>query len=326
VAGATQDAVPVGGSFTYRFVAKQVGTYWYHSHQSSNEQVAAGLFGVLVVEPKDEPAGMVDLAIPYHHNLVEQSQRIAAGQPVRLRVVDADNDAATVALRGASARILAVDGTQLHGPTPVENPSLRLAAGGRVDLGFTMPDGPVWLELNGKVALRLGEGEPASGSSTVDLLTYGTPTPTPFTGHYDRDFTLVLDQKVARVSGVPTMAYTVNGNAYPEIPAQLVKFGELVRFTIASRGYGETHPIHPHGHHVLVLSVNGVPSSGSPLWMDTFEVRPGEVWQVAMKADNPGIWMDHCHNLRHAAEGMMFHLRYEGVTTPYRMAGMNHAE
>ncbi|HEY6810941.1 MAG TPA: multicopper oxidase domain-containing protein, partial [Propionibacteriaceae bacterium] len=33
VAGVTQDAVPVGGEFTYRFVANQAGTYWYHSHQ-----------------------------------------------------------------------------------------------------------------------------------------------------------------------------------------------------------------------------------------------------------------------------------------------------
>ena len=43
VAGVTQDAVPVGGEFTYRFVADQAGTYWYHSHQVSHAQVAGGL-------------------------------------------------------------------------------------------------------------------------------------------------------------------------------------------------------------------------------------------------------------------------------------------
>jgi FtsP/CotA-like multicopper oxidase with cupredoxin domain len=32
VAGVTQDEIPVGGEFTYRFLANQVGTYWYHSH------------------------------------------------------------------------------------------------------------------------------------------------------------------------------------------------------------------------------------------------------------------------------------------------------
>jgi hypothetical protein len=29
--------------------------------------------------------------------------------------------------------------------------------------------------------------------------------------------------------------------------------------------------------------------------------------------------MDHCHNLPHAQEGLIAHLMYEGVTTPYRL-------
>jgi FtsP/CotA-like multicopper oxidase with cupredoxin domain len=327
VAGVTQDAVPVGGTFVYRFVARQVGTYWYHSHQSSYEQVGAGLFGVLVVEPKDAPPDTVDIAVPYHHDLAATTQSVAAGQTVRLRVVNASNDAVTAMLHGVEAKLVAIDGADVVGPTPVRNPALRITAGGRADFEFTMPEGAVELVLGRQARLTLGRGAvPDDPVSTVDPLSYGTPGPTPFTGRFDREFTLVLDQKVARVAGVPMMAYTVNGNAYPEIPAQLVRYGELVKFTIVSRGYGESHPIHPHGHHVLVLSRNGVPATGSPLWMDTFEVGPGEVWEVALRADNPGIWMDHCHNLRHAAEGMMFHLRYEGITTPYRMVGMNHAE
>lgn len=47
----------------------------------------------------------------------------------------------------------------------------------------------------------------------------------------------------------------------------------------------------------------------------------GEVWAVALLADNPGIWMDHCHNLDHAAEGMMMALAYRGVTSPFDQGG-----
>jgi hypothetical protein len=38
--------------------------------------------------------------------------------------------------------------------------------------------------------------------------------------------------------------------------------------------------------------------------------------------------MDHCHNLQHAAEGLVAHLMYDGVTTPYRIGGSseNHPE
>ena len=45
VAGITQDAVPVGGRHVYRFEATDAGTYWYHSHQVSHEQVVRGLLG-----------------------------------------------------------------------------------------------------------------------------------------------------------------------------------------------------------------------------------------------------------------------------------------
>ena len=34
------------------------------------------------------------------------------------------------------------------------------------------------------------------------------------------------------------------------------------------------------------------------------------------EADSPGIWMDHCHNLWHAGNGMMVHLACQGVASP----------
>ena len=80
-------------------------------------------------------------------------------------------------------------------------------------------------------------------------------------------------------------------------------------------------PMHPHGHTMLVLSRNGVPSSGSPWWTDTLNVAPGEVYEVALRADNPGLWMDHCHNLDHAAAGMVMHVAYRGVTSPFELGG-----
>ena len=55
VAGVTQDAVLPGESFTYRFVATDAGTYWYHAHQVSSEAVARGLFGAFIVEPAASP-------------------------------------------------------------------------------------------------------------------------------------------------------------------------------------------------------------------------------------------------------------------------------
>lgn len=46
----TQEAVPPGGTFDYRFTVPDAGTFWYHPHDRSWEQVARGLYGLLIVE------------------------------------------------------------------------------------------------------------------------------------------------------------------------------------------------------------------------------------------------------------------------------------
>ena len=56
VAGVTQNAVLPGGSYVYRFRAMQVGTFWYHAHQSSASEVRRGLYGALVIEPATDAA------------------------------------------------------------------------------------------------------------------------------------------------------------------------------------------------------------------------------------------------------------------------------
>jgi FtsP/CotA-like multicopper oxidase with cupredoxin domain len=101
--------------------------------------------------------------------------------------------------------------------------------------------------------------------------------------------------------------------------------GDLVKMTIVN-GSNAVHPMHLHGHHMLVLSRNGVPDPGSPWWTDTLEVDPGTQYVVAFRADNPGIWMDHCHNLRHAGAGLTMHLTYLSAYTPFVIGGPAHNE
>lgn len=54
VPGFSFPGIRPGETFTYRFTAKQSGTYWYHSHSGLQEQ--AGIYGPLVIDPvKKEP-------------------------------------------------------------------------------------------------------------------------------------------------------------------------------------------------------------------------------------------------------------------------------
>src|SRR2546428_365401 len=48
----TQAPIPPGGSFTYEFVAQQHGTFFYHSHARPDRQQALGLYGALIIDPK----------------------------------------------------------------------------------------------------------------------------------------------------------------------------------------------------------------------------------------------------------------------------------
>ncbi|WP_238006246.1 multicopper oxidase family protein [Dactylosporangium sp. AC04546] len=330
VAGMTQEAVRPGGSFEYRFRADQAGTYWYHTHEASDRAVRLGLYGTLVVRPRAAAADGVDLTLPLHTfgtalTVGDRDQptthTVAPGTPVRLRVVNTDDGPHRLTLT-APFRLVAVDGTDLNEPGVLERVAIRLPAGARADLAVTAGAAPVTLDVDGgraTVRLTPAADTPAAPPvntaawPTLDQTRYGTPAPTPFDAHsrFDRRFTMVLDRGVTLADGLPKYAFTVNGRAYPYVTTQTVRAGDLVHLTVVNRSR-DTHPMHLHGHHVLALRYNGRPFLGSPLWMDTFDVQPGEVWEVGLRADNPGVWMNHCHNLKHAAKGMAVHLAYEG--------------
>ncbi|GAA3839088.1 hypothetical protein GCM10022226_71690 [Sphaerisporangium flaviroseum] len=339
VPGLTQEAVRPGGEFLYRFRADQAGTYWYHTHEVSDRGVKMGLYGMLVVTPRGAVKEGADLTLPVHtfagtavigdHDQPFQ-QQVAPGTPVRLRLVNTDNTPHRFTLGGTPYRLAAIDGRDLNGPGELGRTSLRLPAGSRYDLVFAMPAAGAVLRVDDRAgSLRLspdGSSGPAPTEDTstwpeFDPTTYGTPAATPFDARsrFDRRFTLVLDQGLALSAGRPLYAHTVNGHAFPSIPTQIVREGDLVHVTVVNRGR-ETHPWHLHGHTVLVLARDGRATTGSPLWLDTFDVQPGEVWQVAFRAGNRGVWMNHCHNLAHADQGMALHLAYEGVTTAFHGA------
>jgi FtsP/CotA-like multicopper oxidase with cupredoxin domain len=82
---------------------------------------------------------------------------------------------------------------------------------------------------------------------------------------------------------------------------------------------GEFHPMHLHGHVMTVLDVDGRAPVGSPLHLDTVLLGPHETADVTFVADNPGIWMLHCHVLVHASMGMSMSINYSGVSTPFEM-------
>jgi FtsP/CotA-like multicopper oxidase with cupredoxin domain len=63
VPGHGQEPVPPGGTFDYSFTLPDAGTYWYHPHFNSAAQAGNGLYGPIVVDDPNEPAGLGDEAV-----------------------------------------------------------------------------------------------------------------------------------------------------------------------------------------------------------------------------------------------------------------------
>lgn len=167
VPGVTQEAIAPGESFDYDFVAPDAGTYWYHSHNQSVEQVARGLRGALIVEEPepldvdrdevlvlddwliDPETGQLDADFASAHsrshagrlgNLVTTNGVMDHVLPVRryerlrLRLINAANARIfELGLVGLEGWTVALDGMPLTTPEPVTD-SLALGPGQRVDL------------------------------------------------------------------------------------------------------------------------------------------------------------------------------------------------
>ena len=67
----TQQPIEPGESYAYEFTAGEPGTYFYHSHREPDRQQGLGMYGALIVDPKD-PAR--DAAYDYDQEVVVQLQ------------------------------------------------------------------------------------------------------------------------------------------------------------------------------------------------------------------------------------------------------------
>ena len=335
VAGVTQDAVPQGERHVYRFRPEQVGSFWYHTHQDASQGVKLGLFGSLVILSQDRTQG-VDLALPVHtfagHRAIGTNDDVArrvvpAGTPVRLRLIDTDSSPARFLLSGMKPSVVAIDGAPIAPALVPTGELIEVGAGGRYDVTFRMPNGAAAVQVvDSKAALVLspnGQGEPApAGSGQVfDPGARAAAVPKLADAKFDRTFELKIGKKPGFLDGKPGLHWSLNGKLYPRTPMFEVERGDLVRLELVN-DTSSIHPMHLHGHHFLVLSRDG--KAVRPWSTDTLEMQPHERYTVAFRANNPGLWMLHCHNLGHAADGLTMHLMYAGVTTPFRAGKSAH--
>jgi FtsP/CotA-like multicopper oxidase with cupredoxin domain len=174
VPGLTQPLIKPGEQFAYEFTPPDAGTFWYHPHADSLQQLGRGLAGALIVEKKDFVAvdrdilwmlsdwrltskaqiasgfgnameagmsGRVGNTVTVN-SAVSEEVPVRAGERVRLRLVNAAL-ARIMALRIESHRpvVVAIDG-QPCDPHEPEGGRLLLGRAMRVDVVLDMQGDP----------------------------------------------------------------------------------------------------------------------------------------------------------------------------------------
>jgi plastocyanin len=151
---------------------------------------------------------------------------------------------------------------------------------------------------------------------------------------YDRDYTYILTEwdseltpdvatgkaprgprdSTLRGGEFGTDLFLMNGRTNDAIPPIVVKEGDRVLIRLINAG-NVPHPFHTHGHSFKIVATDGNPvPEVAQLTKDTVLIGPGERYDIVFEANNPGVWMVHCHIENHAANGMMTIIQYEGYT------------
>ena len=209
VAGLSQEPVAPGASYDIRFTPRDTGLSWFHPHALpyTGEQLARGLYGVVIVEEKEPPVADADIVAvlsdwrldargsivedfgkdglgkpedAFQHGRigplvtlnglpVPQARALAPGARVRLRIVNAANARIMLlTFAGLKPLILAIDGQPCEAFAPVAD-TIPVGPGARFDMMFDLPREA---GASGKLVLNGNEYKKGAPEPERDILVF----------------------------------------------------------------------------------------------------------------------------------------------------------
>ena len=175
VPGVTQDPIEPGQTFTYEFTAKPAGTFMYHSHFEGDVQVSAGLYGPIIIDPKEPEANppAVDKVLMISEWLQKDGQTYAPmpmsgmepnyftingkafpstetitvkkGDLVRLRLIGIGQFIHPMHLHGFPFKIVATDGHAVPEAAQLTKDTVSVAPGESYDIAFVPTETGKWM-------------------------------------------------------------------------------------------------------------------------------------------------------------------------------------
>jgi len=334
-----------GESFDYRFQVPDAGSFWYHPHTASTQQLGRGLVGPLIVEER-EPTGFIhervlnlkswhvddkgaftDFLVPREAARGGTPGRLStvngqhapvldvpAGQIVRLRLLNLDNTLTyRISLPELEARIYAVDGNPVL-PQPLGE-AYWLGPGMRLELAVRVPSAGTEASLrNGPLRLATLRAVAHSAAPAGDWppALPANPIAEPDLARAERlrfNFEWVGSSMLASTVDATPSLWQINGRAWRADDKSCTER------PLATLKKGQSYIFdlrnmtqyqHPIHLHGMTFKVLGSNRrSISPYFTDTFLLGRNETAQIALVADNPGTWMFHCHVVDHMETGLM---------------------
>ena len=336
-----QRPVAPGETFTYRFLLRDAGTFWYHPHMNETVQLERGLYGALVVRGPSEPELDAERVLVLDDVKLDRAGQIkplgglverhdgrqgdtllvngdakaeltmAAGQIERWRIVNASSARyVRLSIGGRPFTLLGTTGGLLDAPVQVTE--VLLVPAGRVDVAV----GPFAEGETIQVeSLKYYRGTIArSKAVTFATVRVGAAAPSTavipamlrrieplVTGPATPTREVHLGERPSLTKGV--RFFVNNEEHHRDAP---VKLGELQVWDIVN-DTAMDHPFHLHGYFFQIVSVDGQPPAFLS-WEDMVNAPPKSRVRIAwLPDDRPGEWMYHCHILEHHEAGMMGH-------------------
>ena len=340
VPGVTQEPVGPGENFIYRLKLEDAGTFWYHPHFNSSEQLERGLKGVFIVDEADKQPWSQDLVwlmddwllqkdgsiyprFNTGHDLMHDGRwgnaptingkfrpefTVKPGERIRLRLVNGANARIfSPHFEGLSADIIAVDGKPVTRISPFKR--FELSPGNRIDLDIKIPSqaGGSSFTVEDRFTRRPFVLATIIVTETEPAITpeFNPPTLPEFIPAEMFDDVLVAktwDLNAIR-GGKYGIGWTMNMKLWPDADKVKYPLGKP-RKVIFKNSSSRLHPMHIHGLFFRVLERNGQ-KAVETFTRDTVLVGSRESVTIGFVPEHPGIWLTHCHIQSHAEAGMM---------------------
>jgi len=340
VPGVTQEPVGPGENFIYRLRLEDAGTFWYHPHFNSSEQLERGLKGVFIVEEKDKLPWSRDLVWLMDDWLLQKDGNIYPqfntgrdlmhdgrwgnaptingkfrpdftvnpGERIRLRLINGANARIFAPLiEGLSANVIAVDGRPVTQIFPFDG--FELSPGNRIDLDLTIPQQAMGKTFavedrftRNPFLLATIKIAQTEPALTPEFTPPTLPEFVPAKIFDNVEVAKIWDLNAIR-GGKYGIGWTMNMKLWPEADKAGYPLG-VPRKIIFKNSSSRLHPMHIHGVFFRVLERNGQ-KADEPFTRDTVLVGPRESVTIGFVPEHRGIWLTHCHIQSHAEAGMM---------------------